>query len=78
MSSSLILYELKNGADQVMSPFAWRTRLALLKLEIPFASKPLRFGEIAAIEDGSYTTVPVLNHGGTIVQDSWKIADNLV
>lgn len=77
MNNGLKLYEIINAKARPFSPFAWRSRMALLHLGLPFEACPVLFTEIPDIEDGSSRSVPVLNDSGTIVHDSWVIADYL-
>lgn len=65
------LYELC-GADRelLFSPYCWRVRLALAHKGLDFHSRPIRFGEKAAIEFSGQKLVPVLVDDGQSVHDS--------
>ncbi|MCK5425492.1 MAG: glutathione S-transferase N-terminal domain-containing protein [Emcibacter sp.] len=69
------LYELV-GKDrtQGFSPYVWRTRMALAHKGLEVEMIPLTFTEIANVADGISKTVPILEHDGSYVSDSWNIA----
>lgn len=73
----LHLYELVVEDGTPISPYAWRTRLTLGKLELPFRPVGVGFGDIRSIADGPFSTVPILLDGETFVADSWAIAEHL-
>ena len=71
------LYELKGTGDQRYSLFSWRTRMALAHKGLAFESRPVVMSDKAAIAFSGGKTVPVIRDGGTVVRDSWKIAEHL-
>jgi glutathione S-transferase len=76
--SRIILYELAGAdADLRFSPYCWRSRMALLHKGLDFETLPWRFTEKDAIAFSGQGRVPVLVDGGTVVSDSWAIADYL-
>ena len=74
---SRILYDLCAADDQRFSPFCWRTKLALGHKGLTFSTEPVRFTEKHKIAFTQQDKVPVLDDGGTIVFDSWSIAEYL-
>ncbi len=71
---ALAFYDLEGRDGRRMSPFCWRTKYALAHKGLAATVKPVGFSEIKSIGDGSFKTVPVLEHDGNFVGDSWKIA----
>lgn len=71
------LYELVIGNGRSSSPFVWRIRYALAHKGLPFESVPVGFTEIPAVFGGRFKTVPVIDVDGTMVADSWDIAEYL-
>lgn len=74
---ALALYDLEGRDGRRMSPFCWRTKYALAHKGLTAEDRPVGFGEIKSIGDGSHKTVPVLEHDGQFIGDSWKIAIHL-
>jgi glutathione S-transferase len=72
------LFELA-GADpqRLFSPYAWRTRLAMVHKQLDFETVPWRFLDKEAIAASEQTKVPCLNDQGKWVSDSWTIANYL-
>ncbi len=71
------LYDLVAADGRCFSPTCWRTRLALAHKGLEWASQPTRFTEIPQVAGGGHKTVPVLDDAGTVVGDSWNIAEYL-
>ncbi|PCI32895.1 MAG: glutathione S-transferase [Alphaproteobacteria bacterium] len=69
------LYELV-GKDktQGFSPYVWRIRMALAHKGLDVEMVPLIFTEIAKLEACQAKTVPILEHDGAYITDSWDIA----
>jgi glutathione S-transferase len=67
------------GADPDLrfSPYCWRTRFALAHKGLPVETVPWRFSDRDAIAFAGQTRVPVLQHDGKVVFDSWTIAEYL-
>lgn len=73
---ALILHELTAAEDRRFSPFCWRSAMALAHKRLDWTSRTTGFSGIAAI-GGGQRMVPVLDDGGTLVGDSWAIAEHL-
>ncbi len=71
------LYDLVGQDDRRFSSNAWKTGFALAHKGLDFETVATPFTAIPRIGDGSYTTVPVIEDGGTWVGDSWVIAEYL-
>jgi glutathione S-transferase len=71
------LHELVLENGRSASPFVWRIRYALAHKGLPFESVPLGFSEIAGAFGGRFKTVPVIEHGETMLAESWDIAEYL-
>lgn len=71
------LYELvlENGLSA--SPYVWRIRYALAHKGIACDPVPVGFTEISKILGGRFKTVPIIEHGGTVMAESWDIAEYL-
>lgn len=69
------LYDLV-GKDktQGFSPNVWRVRMALAHKGLEVEMVPLIFTEIPNIEGVEAKTVPILEHDGKYITDSWHIA----
>lgn len=74
---SLVLYDLCGADDRRFSPFCWRTRMALKHKGLDFTTVPVRFTEKHKIAFSGQDKVPVIDDGGTVVFDSWTIAEYL-
>ncbi|WP_170415645.1 glutathione S-transferase N-terminal domain-containing protein [Ruegeria atlantica] len=57
-----------------LSPYCWRSRMALAHKRLTFASEPWHITEKQRIERSGGVTAPVLVDGGMWVRDSWQIA----
>lgn len=73
----LRLHELALGNGLSASPFVWRTRFALAHKGLRYESEYLGFIDIPKRFGGRFKTVPVLEHGDTVLADSWDIAEYL-
>jgi glutathione S-transferase len=73
-SDPVRLYELMLENGRSASPFVWRIRYALAHKGIPCESVPLGFIEIPKVFGGRFKTVPVIEHGETMMAESWDIA----
>ena len=75
---SRVLYDLA-GADPAcrFSPFCWRIRMALAHKSLAYQTVPWHFNEKALLPQPNSGLVPVLVDGGTVVPDSWRIAEYL-
>jgi glutathione S-transferase len=61
-----------------ISPFSWRIRYALAHKGLAPEVSPTRFADVAIIERLSgQTLVPILEHDGVVISDSWSIACHL-
>ena len=69
------LYELV-GKDktQGFSPYVWRARMALAHKGLKVEMVPLTFSEIPKLTIANAKTVPILEHDGGFITDSWDIA----
>ena len=67
------------GADPALrfSPYCWRTRFALAHKGFAVETVPWRFTEIDALAFSGQGKVPVIQHDGKVVFDSWAIAEHL-
>jgi glutathione S-transferase len=75
--SKVRLYELALEDGRSASPFVWRIRYALAHKGIPFETVYLGFTEIPSVFGGKFKTVPILEHGSTVLAESWDIAEYL-
>ena len=75
--SVLRLYELRLDNGRSVSPYVWRIRYVLAHKGLDCEQVPLGFTEIAPRFDGRFKTVPVLQHGETLMAESWDIAKYL-
>ena len=71
------LYDLVAADGRCFSPTCWRTTLALAHKGLDWTSRPTRFIDIPQIAGGGHKTVPVLDDAGTVIVDSWNIAEYL-
>jgi glutathione S-transferase len=71
---SVILYDLVGVEDRRFSPHCWRTRMALAHKGLTCEARPTRFGDIASVAGGQFSTIPVIEDGGRQIADSWAIA----
>ena len=71
------LYELVLGNGVSASPYVWRIRYALAHKGVRPEPVPVGFTEISKLFAGRFKTVPILEHGATVMAESWDIADYL-
>ncbi len=69
-----ILYELQGQADKRLSPFCWRSRMALAHKGLEAEFVPVQFGHKDKIAFSGQKLVPVLDDEGRVIHDSWAIA----
>jgi glutathione S-transferase len=75
---SIIMHDLAGeDPDLRFSPYCWRTRFALAHKGLPVETVPWRFTEREAIAFSGQAKVPVIQDSGTVVHDSWTIAEYL-
>ena len=74
---SLKLYELRVLKERSLSPFVWRTRMALAHKGLTPEIVPIGYGEKRRIAFSGQDRVPVLCDGDRTVADSWAIAGYL-
>ena len=71
------LYEFQGRADKRLSPFCWRTCMALWHKGLEAEFIPVQFGQKDKISFSGQKLVPVLEDNGQVICDSWTIADYL-
>lgn len=71
------LYDLVLASGVTLSPFVWRTKLALLHKGFEIEDIETSYMGIRRMLDGAYTRLPVIDDDGLIIKDSWEIADYL-
>lgn len=72
---AILLYDLCSADPQHrFSPYCWRVHMALAHKGVVPDIKPVPFTSVAAVENGFSKTLPVLNHDGTLVRESFEIA----
>ena len=75
--NTIILHELAFQNDVRPSPFCWRVRLALEHKGLDYSTLPASFTAIPKAAGGGHKTVPILEHDGRVLADSWVIANYL-
>jgi len=70
-------YELVLENGRSSSPYVWRIRYALAHKGLAADWVPLGFIEIPQQFGGRFKTVPVIEHGETMLAESWDIAEYL-
>jgi glutathione S-transferase len=75
--NKITLFELALEDGRSASPFVWRIRYAMAHKGLDFQAASLGFTEISARFDGRFKTVPILEHGNTLMSESWDIAEYL-
>src|SRR5450432_960501 len=74
-ASKIRLHELVIANGRCFSPFVWRVRYALAHKGLAFESVRLGFTDIPTCFDGKFKTVPILEHGDTVMAESWEIVE---
>lgn len=77
VESKTCLYELVVDNGLAVSPYVWRIRYALAHKELACETVSLGFTQIANAFGGRFKTVPVIEQGGTMLAESWDIAEHL-
>lgn len=75
---AILLYDLV-GSDvsKPFSPHCWKVAMALCHKGLDFTAVPTTFTEVPSVENGVSPTIPVIRDGGSIVADSFAIAEYL-
>src|SRR5277367_847785 len=71
------LYELVLANGRSASPYVWRIRYALAHKGLPCEPIAVGFTEISKVLAGRFKTVPIIQHGTTVMAESWDIAEYL-
>lgn len=75
---TIVLYDLcGRDRDVRFSPYCWRAKLALVIKGQEYRTVATSFTEIGAVAGGVSKTVPVIEHDGLVVHDSFAIALHL-
>ena len=75
---TLIFHERVGLEGRRISPFSWRIRYALAHKGLDPEVVPTRFADVARIRALSgQDLVPIIEHDGHVVHDSWSIACHL-
>jgi len=75
---SLRMYDLAGADNDVrFSPYCWRVRFACAHKGLELETLPWHFTEKEMIAFSGQTLVPVLVDGDHVVNDSWRIAEDL-
>ncbi|MSP67924.1 MAG: glutathione S-transferase family protein [Alphaproteobacteria bacterium] len=74
---AITLYELVAREDRRLSPFCWRTRMALKHKGLEATIEPISYSNKERIKFSGQDRVPILVDGKTVVTDSWRIAGYL-
>ena len=76
--TELIFHERVGLDGRRISPFSWRIRYALAHKGLEAVVTPTRFADVDRIESLSgQRLVPILEHDGQVIADSWDIALHL-
>jgi glutathione S-transferase len=77
VSKTIRLYDLVLENGCTISPFVWRVKYAIAHKGFGIESIPVAFTGIKNILGGKHTRLPVIDDDGTIVPDSFAIAEYL-
>jgi len=73
----ITLYDLVGANDARFSPYCWRTKAVLTHKNLPYSTIPVCFTDKDKIAFSGQDRVPVIKDEGTVVHDSWAIAQYL-
>lgn len=76
-NKAITLYDLILASGITLSPFVWRTKLAILHKGFELNAVPTSYSQIKTILDGTHTRLPVIVDGAKVVPDSLAIVDYL-
>ena len=71
---TIVMHDLCGVDGRRFSPYCWRVRMALAHKGMDYDTRPVRFLDIPVIAGGAFKTVPVLEHGDIVLNESWDIA----
>jgi glutathione S-transferase len=71
------LHELVIENGRCTSPYVWRVRYALAHKGLTYQSLPMGFTEIPAKFEGKFKTVPIIELGDAVMNESWDIVEHL-
>jgi glutathione S-transferase len=74
---SILLHEVSLDKGILSSPYCWMVRLALAHKGLDYKASPTAFTNIPSVCGGGHKLLPVLEDGGTVIADSWAIAEHL-
>ncbi|MFN4089761.1 MAG: glutathione S-transferase family protein [Alphaproteobacteria bacterium] len=71
---TIIMHDLCGADGRRFSPYCWRVRMALAHKGLAHEARPVRFLEVPAVAGGRFKTVPVIEDGDVVLNESWDIA----
>ena len=74
---AITFYDLCGKNGKRFSPFGWRTRMALAHKGLDYTLELVKFTEKEKVAFSGQKLVPVIRDDGTVVADSWAIAEYL-
>jgi glutathione S-transferase len=74
LSMAIVLYELVGIEDRRFSSNSWRTRMALAHKGLDAEIRAIHFTDIGKLWGNRFKTVPVIEDGPVVLNESWKIA----
>jgi len=75
--NTIKLYDLVLASGVTLSPFVWRTKLAIRHKGFSIDDVETSYMGIRRMLDGTYTRLPVIEDDGLVIKDSWDIAEYL-
>ena len=75
--ATIRLHELVIENGRCTSPYVWRVRYALAHKGLAFESVRAGFTDIATMFEGKFKTVPIVELGDTVMNESWDIVELL-